>query len=116
MDAKTQKAELTRAAIVGAAMDLAAAEGLDITTIIFANNSYAILKAEYSNMGAGTPGERALSMIDIDRPRIDWLAMAQSMGVPAMAVETAEGFHRALVDSAREPGPRLIEVRLYRLI
>jgi acetolactate synthase-1/2/3 large subunit len=89
-----------------------AREGLDVTTIIFANNSYAILKAEYSNMGAGTPGERALSMIDIDRPRIDWLAMAKSMGVPAVAVETAEAFHRALADSAREPGPRLIEVRL----
>jgi len=29
MDAKTQKAELTRAAIVGAALDLAAAEGLE---------------------------------------------------------------------------------------
>jgi acetolactate synthase I/II/III large subunit len=89
-----------------------AREGLNITTIIFANNSYAILKAEYANMGAGTPGERALSMIDIDRPRIDWLAMAKSMGVPAVAVDTAEAFHKAMVDSTREPGPSLIEVRL----
>ena len=30
-----------------------AREGLNVTTIIFANNSYAILKAEYANMGAG---------------------------------------------------------------
>jgi acetolactate synthase-1/2/3 large subunit len=89
-----------------------AREGLNVTTIIFANNSYAILKAEYANMGAGAPGERALSMIDIDKPRIDWLAMAKSMGVPAVAVETAEGFHKAMVDSTREPGPCLIEVRL----
>ncbi|WP_250469756.1 acetolactate synthase large subunit [Caballeronia sp. GAFFF2] len=89
-----------------------AREGLNVTTIIFANNSYAILKAEYANMGAGALGERALSMIDIDRPRIDWLAMAKSMGVPAVAVETAEGFHKALTDSAREAGPCLIEVRL----
>ncbi|AMO22855.1 acetolactate synthase large subunit [Ramlibacter solisilvae] len=89
-----------------------AREDLDVTTIIFANNSYAILKAEYANMGAGVPGARALSMIDIDRPRIDWQAMAKSMGVPAVAVDTAEGFHRAMVDSTREPGPRLIEVRL----
>jgi acetolactate synthase-1/2/3 large subunit len=89
-----------------------AREALNVTTIIFANNSYAILKAEYTNMGAGTPGERALSMIDIDKPRIDWLAMATSMGVPAVAVETAEGFYKALVDSASEAGPRLIEVRL----
>jgi len=89
-----------------------AREGLNVTTIIFANNSYAILKAEYANMGAGTPNAQALSMIDIDRPRIDWQAMARSMGVPAVAVDTAEGFHQALVDSTREPGPRLIEVRL----
>jgi len=89
-----------------------ARENLDVTTIIFANNSYAILKAEYANMGAGTPGERALSMIDIDKPRIDWLAMAKSMGVPGIAVDTAEGFHKAMVDSTREPGPCLIEVRL----
>jgi len=89
-----------------------AREGLNITTIIFANNSYAILKAEYANMGAGAPGPRALAMIDIDRPRIDWLAMAKSMGVPAVAVDTAEAFHKAMADSVREPGPCLIEVRL----
>ena len=89
-----------------------ARESLNITTIIFANNSYAILKAEYANMGAGAPGPRALAMIDIDRPRIDWLAMAKSMGVPAVAVDTAEAFHKAMADSVNEPGPCLIEVRL----
>jgi acetolactate synthase I/II/III large subunit len=89
-----------------------AREGLNVTTVIFANNSYAILKAEYANMGAGAPGERALSMIDIDKPRIDWLAMAKSMGVPSVAVETAESFYKALVDSTHESGPCLIEVRL----
>lgn len=91
-----------------------ARENLNITTIIFANNSYAILKAEYANMGAGTgtPGERTLSMINIDRPRINWLAMAKSMGVPGVAVDTADAFHQAMVHSTREPGPCLIEVRL----
>jgi acetolactate synthase-1/2/3 large subunit len=63
-------------------------------------------------MGAGAPGPRALSMIDIDRPSIDWLAMAKSMGVPAVSVDTAEGFYKAMVDSSREQGPTLIEVRL----
>jgi acetolactate synthase I/II/III large subunit len=89
-----------------------AREGLNVTTIIFANNSYAILKAEYANMGAGAPGARAMAMIDIDRPRIDWLAMAKSMGVPSVAVDTAEGFHKAMVDSTHAQGPTLIEVRL----
>ena len=89
-----------------------AREQLNVTTIIFANRSYAILKAEYANMGAGSPNQRALDMIDIDRPSIDWQAMAKSMGVASVAVDTAEAFHRAMVDSTREPGPKLIEVRL----
>jgi acetolactate synthase I/II/III large subunit len=91
-----------------------AREGLPVTTIIFANNTYAILKAEYSNMGAGSaPGPRALSMIDIDNPTIDWVAMAKSMGVPATRVETAEDFTQAMINSTREAGPVLIEVKLY---
>jgi acetolactate synthase-1/2/3 large subunit len=90
-----------------------AREGLNVTTIIFANNQYAILKAEYANMGAGTPGPQAMSMIDIDRPTIDWVAMAKSMGVPGLSVSTAEDFYTALQRSCNEPGPQLIEVKLY---
>jgi acetolactate synthase-1/2/3 large subunit len=89
-----------------------ARENLDVTTVIFANNSYAILKAEFANMQAGTPGPQALAMMEIDRPRIDWLAMATSMGVPSRAVETAEDFTRALTDCMNARGPQLIEVRL----
>lgn len=90
-----------------------ARESLPVTTIIFANNSYAILKAEFQNMRAGdAPGPHALSMIDLTNPTIDWLAMAKSMGVPAVAVETVEDFHQQLVASVRSAGPMLIEVRL----
>ncbi|HSX57090.1 MAG TPA: acetolactate synthase large subunit, partial [Sphingomonas sp.] len=90
-----------------------AREALPVTTIIFANNSYAILKAEYANMGAGTPGPQALAMIDIDRPTIDWVAMAKSMGVPGVQVTTAEDFHAAMTRSVDADGPVLIEVKLY---
>ena len=90
-----------------------AREALPVTTIIFANNSYAILKAEYANMGAGTPGAQALAMIDIDRPTIDWVAMGRSMGVPGASVDTVEGLTTALLRTVGEPGPALIEVRLY---
>ena len=91
-----------------------AREGLPVTTIIFANNSYAILKAEFANMGAGSaPGPQALAMIDIDRPTIDWVAMAKSMGVPGTSVDTVDGFMTALKRALAEPGPALMEVRLY---
>jgi acetolactate synthase-1/2/3 large subunit len=89
-----------------------ARENLNVTTIIFANHSYQILKTEFANMGFGAPGPQALAMIDIDRPRIDWVAMGTSMGVPSVRVTTAEDFHKAMVTSAREPGPMLIEVLL----
>ena len=89
-----------------------AREGLNVTTVIFANRSYQILKTEYANMGFGAPGPRALAMIDIDKPAIDWLAMGKSMGVPAVSVATVEDFYRALAESVGEAGPRLIEVCL----
>ncbi|TNE67827.1 MAG: acetolactate synthase large subunit [Alphaproteobacteria bacterium] len=89
-----------------------AREGLNVTTIIFANNSYQILKAEYANMGFGAPGPQALAMIDIDKPSIDWVAMGKSMGVPATSVATAEDFYHAMMRCNAEPGPSLIEVRL----
>jgi acetolactate synthase-1/2/3 large subunit len=90
-----------------------AREGLNVTTIIFANNQYAILKAEFANMGAGTPGPQAMAMMDIGRPSIDWKAMAKSMGVPAVNVSTAEDLYVAMSRSVQEPGPQLIEVKLY---
>ncbi len=91
-----------------------AREQLPVTTVVFANNTYNILKAEYSNMGAGDrPSAEALTMIDIDRPTIDWLAMGKSMGVPGVQVDTAEGLTKALLDANGEAGPRLIEVKLY---
>ncbi len=90
-----------------------AREALAVTTIICANNSYQILKGEFANMGFGKPGPQALSMIDIDRPTIDWVAMGKSMGVPSVQVDDVGGFHAAMVRSVHEPGPRLIEVKLY---
>ncbi|WP_120717266.1 acetolactate synthase large subunit [Tsuneonella amylolytica] len=91
-----------------------AREQLPVTTVVFANNTYNILKAEYSNMGAGDrPSAEALNLIDIDRPTIDWLAMGRSMGVPGVQVDTAEGLAKALLNANGEAGPRLIEVKLY---
>jgi acetolactate synthase I/II/III large subunit len=89
-----------------------AREGLNVTTIIFANNSYQILKTEFANMGFGTPGPQALALIDIDRPRIDWVAMGKSMGCPAVRVDNAGDFYRSMVKSGKERGPMLIEVCL----
>jgi acetolactate synthase I/II/III large subunit len=89
-----------------------ARERLNVTTIIFANNSYQILKLEFGNMGFGVPGPQASGLIDIDRPKIDWVAMGKSMGCPSIRVENAADFYTSMINSAREPDPMLIEVCL----
>ncbi len=89
-----------------------AREDLDVTTLIFANRSYQILKGELANVGAGNPGRRALDMLDIDRPTLDWVSLAKGMGVPASRVETADALVKVLGGTLREKGPRLIEVVL----
>jgi acetolactate synthase-1/2/3 large subunit len=89
-----------------------ARESLDVVTIVFANRIYQILRGEFDGVGAGQPGQRALDMLKIDRPTIDFVALAKGMGVPARAVTTADDFNKALADAIAEPGPRLIEVQL----
>jgi acetolactate synthase-1/2/3 large subunit len=89
-----------------------AREQLDVTTVIFANQTYEILKGEFANVQAGTPGKKAVDMLNLDRPSIDWVAMARSMGVPGVAVSNAEDFHKELTNSVAAPGPRLIEVQM----
>ena len=45
-----------------------ARESLDVTTLIFANRSYAILNIELARVGAQNPGPTALSMLDLHNP------------------------------------------------
>lgn len=86
-----------------------AREGLHITTIIFANRTYEILKSEFSNVEAGKPGKKAMDMMNIDCPTLDWVSLAKGMGVPGVSVTSADEFNRALSDSIAAAGPQLIE-------
>src|SRR4030081_1980606 len=89
-----------------------AREGLNVTTIVFANRIYQILRGEFDGVGAGEPGQRALDMLKIDRPSIDWVSLAKGMGVPGRAVSNADDFNKALAEAIAEQGPRLIEVQM----
>jgi len=89
-----------------------AREGLNVTTVVFANRDYAVLKREYSYLGAGTPGKRALDMFEIGRPDLDWVSLARGMGVPAVRVTSMSDFVRCLRDGFSGAGPSLIEVPL----
>lgn len=89
-----------------------AREGLDVTTLVFNNRAYAILKLELANVGAANPGPRALALTDLTNPDIDFVGMARSFGVPGVRVTTCEELNVALAAAMAAPGPHLIEVSL----
>ncbi|MEM1437164.1 MAG: acetolactate synthase large subunit [Pseudomonadota bacterium] len=89
-----------------------AREQLDVTTIIFANRKYAILQVEFMRVGAHNPGRRAMDMMELDRPNLDWVALAAGMGVPGTQASSAGALSSALEHSLATPGPYLIEAVL----
>ncbi len=89
-----------------------AREGLDVTTVLFANRTYAILQHEFALVGAENPGRKALDLLDIGRPDLGWVALARGMGVEAERATTTEQLIRALRAGLSSKGPYLIEVVL----
>jgi len=87
-----------------------AREGLDVTTVVFSNRSYQILKGELANVGAGNPGRKALDMLNIGQPDIDWVGLAKSLGVPGAKATNMEEFNRHFAAGLAEPGPFVVEV------
>ena len=89
-----------------------AREGLNVTTVVFANHDYAVLKREFSYLGVGQPGTRASDMFSIGRPDLDWVQMSKGMGVPGTRVSSLDAFGKALRAGLEGEGPTLIEVPL----
>lgn len=88
-----------------------AREDLDVTVILFNNAKYNILELEFARTGArgGKPGPKAATMLDIGSPTMDFVSMANSMGVHATRAETAEAFSEQLANAMQQRGPVLIE-------
>jgi acetolactate synthase-1/2/3 large subunit len=87
-----------------------ARENLDITTVIFNNSAYAILRLELQKVGVeAAAGPKAQALLDLSAPSIDFVALAGGMGVPARRAETADELVAALEWALSEPGPHLID-------
>jgi acetolactate synthase I/II/III large subunit len=86
-----------------------ARERLDVTTVIYANRSYAILNIELARFGVDHPGLTAQSLFDLHNPTLDWVKLAEGMGVEAARAETAEQFGGLFASAMKTRGPRLIE-------
>ena len=89
-----------------------AREQLNVTTVVLANRSYAILNIELQRVGADAGGPLARRLLDLTDPDLDFTHLAQGMGVPAERVESAADLVAALERSYGTPGPAVIEVVL----
>jgi acetolactate synthase-1/2/3 large subunit len=89
-----------------------AREGLDVTTVVLANRSYGILNLELSRVGAGAGGPQARRMLDLTEPTVDFVAVAEGLGVHAARATTADELTKHLEAALSTPGPSLIEAVL----
>ncbi|MEM9430577.1 MAG: acetolactate synthase large subunit [Pseudomonadota bacterium] len=86
-----------------------AREALDVTVVILANGRYESLQQELFKVGAN-PGPDALSLLDLTRPDLDFVAMAKGMGVDGARVDCPAALHALLAERlALGRGPFLIE-------
>lgn len=86
-----------------------ARENLDVTTVICANRSYAILAYEHLQIEGVLPGPRAMPVLSLDRPAVRFADLARGFGVEAVTVDTAEALDDALAAAGARRGPLLIE-------
>lgn len=88
-----------------------ARENLDVLVVIFNNKKYSILELEFAKTGArgGVPGPNAASTLAIGNPDLDFVNMAQGMGVDAARATTAEEFNVLLEKAMETRGPFLID-------
>ncbi|MYW91277.1 acetolactate synthase large subunit [Amycolatopsis rubida] len=93
-----------------------ARENLDVTTVVLNNNAYAILRMELQRVGASGDGPRAKDLLDIGRPDLDFVKIAEGMGVPATRATTAEELAGQFRRAIAEPGPHLIDAAVPPLL
>jgi acetolactate synthase-1/2/3 large subunit len=89
-----------------------ARENLDVTTVICANRSYAILAYEHLQIEGRLPGPRAMPVLSLDRPAMRFADLARGFGVEAVTVDSAEALDDALAAAGKRRGPFLIEAAM----
>ena len=87
-----------------------ARERLNVTTLIFANRRYRILEIELARAGHAVPSALSSALCELVNPHLDWVHLANGMGVKARRVESTEDLLSALKQSFANSGPELIEI------
>jgi acetolactate synthase I/II/III large subunit len=86
-----------------------ARENLPCTTVIISNRKYSILIGEYANVGAN-PGRTAMDMLDLGNPDLNWVQLANGMGVEGAAASDLDTLSDLMRASFERRGPFLIEL------
>ncbi len=86
-----------------------AREDLDVCVVIFANRKYQILQVELARVGAQSMSKKTLDMLDLSNPDLDFVKLAEGMGVTASRATTSAEFNEQYQAAMESRGPRLIE-------
>ena len=89
-----------------------AREGLNVTTVVYANNTYEIIKVELDRAGITNPGPKASELADFRDTPLDWVGLAKGHGVPGVRVTNADDLMLEMKKAMAEPGPHLIEASM----
>lgn len=93
-----------------------ARENLNVTTVLLNNRAYAILRMELQRVGAEGSGPKANELLDLSGPDLDFVKIAEGLGVPASRAATAEELAQQFARAVAEPGPHLIEAMVPPLL
>src|SRR2546430_2197645 len=90
----------------------AARESLAVVYVIFNNTSYRILKQRTKALkGFSAEDDRYVAM-DLDRPLIDFVGLARSLGVSGTRVEKSSDIGPAVEKALASGGPHPVDVRI----
>jgi benzoylformate decarboxylase len=85
---------------------------LGIVAIIVNNRSYRILKQRTRALGGHSAASGEYVGMDLTDPAIDFVALSEAQGVPAVRVATLPDLRDAVARGLAGPGPLLIEVEI----
>lgn len=86
-----------------------ARENSNVTTVLLNNRAYAILRMELQRVGAEAGGPKANNLLDLSTPDMDFVKIAEGLGVLATRANTAEELAEQFATALAEPGPHLID-------
>ena len=90
----------------------AARESLAVVYVIFNNASYRILKQRTHALKGVSAEDDVYVGMDLDRPLIDFVGLAKSLGVPGEHVEKTADVGPAVTRALKSGGPYLVDVRI----